>query len=157
MHGAAYEALKDDRNPLTSDQVHQQLADAATLAAALDALAESVGGSFDDWDEVERLAYAGVVVRHAELGVPIPDDARARALEWLENEEIEWDEATLRRLRRDKEMALLREGRPLIRGPGEVAWPSDVSVPREPFRTSGRPARDVPAGAGEPGGRLRAP
>jgi hypothetical protein len=108
VHGAAYDALMDDRNPLPFDQVQKQLANAATLAAAIEALGESVGRPFEDWDDIERLAFAGVVVRHAELGVAIPDDLRLRAIDWLENEELEWPEATLRRLRRDKELALLR-------------------------------------------------
>jgi hypothetical protein len=109
VHGAAYEALMDDRNPLSVEQIQRQFASAATLAAALDALGESAGRPFDDWDEIDRLAYAGVVVLHAEFGVAIPDDCRARALDWLEHEEIDWPEATLRRIRRDKEMALLRK------------------------------------------------
>jgi hypothetical protein len=108
VHGDAYEALMDDRNPLPFDQVQKQLANPATLAAAIEALSESVGRPFEDWDDIERLAFAGVVVRHAELGVAIPDDLRLRAIDWLVNEEIEWPEATLRRLRRDKELALLR-------------------------------------------------
>jgi hypothetical protein len=115
VHGAAYDALMDDRNPLTFDQIHKQLANAATLAAALDALGESVGRPFEEWDEVERLAFAGVVARHAELGVAIPDAWRTRAIDWLEHEEIDWEEATLRRLRRDKEIALLRKA---TAGPG---------------------------------------
>jgi hypothetical protein len=112
VHGALYEELMADENPLTTEQVEARLADAETLARAIEALVESVGRPFDGWDEVERLAFAGVVVRHAELGVPIPEEWRARALDWLEHEEIEWDEATARRLRRQKEMALLgpREG-----------------------------------------------
>ena len=110
VHGATYEALMDDRNPLTVDQIQGQLANPDTLARALDALGESVGLPFDDWDEVDRLAYAGVVVRHAELGVPIPDDCRARAIDWLEHESLDWpEEATIRRLRREKELALLRK------------------------------------------------
>ena len=108
VHGAAYEAMMDDRSPLSFDEVQQRLANPETLAAALDALGESVGLPFDDWDETARLAFAGVVVRHAEFGVPLPDDWRTRAIEWLEGEEVEWQEATLRRLRRDKEVALLR-------------------------------------------------
>ena len=96
-----------DENPLTTEQVERRLANAETLAAAVEALVESVDRPFEEWDEVERLAFAGVVVRHAELGVAIPDEWRARALDWLEHEEIEWEEATARRLRRQKEMALL--------------------------------------------------
>jgi hypothetical protein len=108
VHGAAYDELMDDRNPLTVDQVQQKLANAETLAAAVAALGEEFGDDFEAWDEVGRLAFAGVVVRHAELGVPIPDDWRGRAIDWLEREEIDWDEATARRLRRQKEVALLR-------------------------------------------------
>ncbi len=63
------------------------------------------------WDEAARLALAGIVVRHAECGVPIPHDLLNLALEWLEHEEIDWDEETKRRLRREKEIALLRMAR----------------------------------------------
>lgn len=109
VHGAAYDDLMDDRCPLIFDQVQQQLASAETLAAALDALHTSAGVDFPEYDDLQRLAFAGVVVRHAEFGVPIPEDVRRRALEWLEHEEVDWDEATVRRLRRDKEIALLRK------------------------------------------------
>jgi hypothetical protein len=112
VHGAVYEDLMDDRNPLTLEQVQQRLADGRTLEAAIAALEESVGSTLgedpESWDEVDRLALAGVVVRHAELGVAIPDDLRRLAIGWLEHEDIDWDEATKRRLRRDKELALLR-------------------------------------------------
>jgi hypothetical protein len=108
VHGASYEELMDDRNPLSFDQIQERLANPATLAAALAALAEAAGVPFEEWDERDRLAYAGVVVRHAELGVAPPDDVRARALGWLEEEAIEWPEATLRRARRDREIRLLR-------------------------------------------------
>src|SRR5579871_818611 len=107
VHGVAYEDLMDDSNPLTVDQVQQRLADPATLAAALDALGEEVGRPIGEWDEVERLAYAGIVVRHAELGVPIPVDVRERALAFLKDEPIDWEDATARRLRRDKEIRRL--------------------------------------------------
>lgn len=107
VHGELYEELMADENPLTTEQVEARLASAETLDAALAALCTSVDRPFEEWDEVERLALAGVVARHAELGVPIPDESRARALDWLEHEEIEWEEATARRLRRAKEMALL--------------------------------------------------
>ena len=109
VHGAAYDELMDARCPWTFDQVQRKLAGAETLAAALDALAEATGGAPpEEWGEPERLAYAGVVVRHAEFGVPIPEEVRLRAVGWLEGEEIEWHEATARRLRRQKEVALLR-------------------------------------------------
>ena len=108
VHGATYDALMDDRNPLSLDQVQQQLASPETLAAAIAALDDAVGQPLDAWDETARLAFVGVVVRHAELGVAIPDHWRTRALDWLEHEEIDWQEATLRRLRRDREIALLR-------------------------------------------------
>jgi hypothetical protein len=106
-HGATYEDLMDDANPLTPEQVQQRLAGPETLTAALAALAEDIGRPIEAWDEVARLAYAGVVVRHAELGVPIPPDVLALALASLRDEPIDWEEATARRLRRDTEIRLL--------------------------------------------------
>jgi hypothetical protein len=107
VHGTTYDDLMDDANPLTLEQVQEKLAGPPTLAASLEALADEVGRPVEEWDEVERLAYAGVVVRHAELGVPIPDEVRARAIAFLKEEPIDWEEATARRLRRDKEIRLL--------------------------------------------------
>jgi hypothetical protein len=115
VHGGLYEELMDDRNPLPFEQVQKRLADGRTLAAAIAVLEEMVGtGLASDraaWDEAARVALAGIVVRHAECGVPIPRDLLDLALEWLEHEEIDWDEETKRRLRRDKEIALLRQYR----------------------------------------------
>jgi hypothetical protein len=108
VHGSIYDDMMDDRNPLPFDQVQKQLAGPDTLAAAIAALDEAVGEPQEAWDESARLAFVGVVVRHAEFGVAIPDAWRARALDWLEHEAIDWQEATLRRLRREKEAALLR-------------------------------------------------
>ncbi|HEU5118506.1 MAG TPA: hypothetical protein VFT74_17995 [Isosphaeraceae bacterium] len=107
VHGSLYEELMDDRNPMTPEQIHKQLANAETLDAAVRHLHEMFGDNVDEWDEVERLAFAGVVVRHAELGVAIPQEWRSRAVEWLESEEIEWDEATKRRLRKAREIETL--------------------------------------------------
>jgi hypothetical protein len=110
VHGDTYESLMDDRSPLTFDQAQEQLADPATLDAAIEALRQDVGPDLDDsdaWGEVERLAFAGVVVRHAEFGVPIPAAWRDRAIEWLRGERIDWDEAAARRVRREREIALL--------------------------------------------------
>jgi hypothetical protein len=107
VHGATYEELMDDANPLTPEQVQQRLANPETLAEALSALAEEFGRPIEEWDEVERLAYAGIVVRHAELGVAIPAEARDRALGFLRDESIDWEDATARRLRRDKEIRRL--------------------------------------------------
>lgn len=112
VHGEAYDALMDDGNPLTFDQAQQRLADPETLAAAVGALREAVGPDtpFEDYDEDARLAFAGVVVRHAEFGVAVPAEWLARAVDWLEGEAIDWDaDATVRRLRRQKEAALLRQ------------------------------------------------
>ena len=114
VHGAIYDDLMDDRNPSTPGQIERKLANGATLAAALEACREAVGRPWDAWDEVERLGYVGVVVRHAELGVPIPAEARDRAVEWLVDESIDWDEATARKLRRQKEIDLL--GGPTLGG-----------------------------------------
>ncbi len=61
----------------------------------------------ETWDDLARLTLVGIVVRHAELRVPIPDPCRSLAIEWLENENIEWEEATARGLRRRKEIELL--------------------------------------------------
>lgn len=110
VHGERYEDLMDDHNPLTFEQVQQQLADARTLEAAVEALRDDLGREVgpEEWDDEGKLALAGVVVRHAELKVPIPDEWRRRAIDWLEREEIEWDEETARRLRRQKEIDLLR-------------------------------------------------
>ena len=65
------------------------------------------------WDELARLALVGVVVRHAELGVPIPETWCSQAIDWLKNEQIDWEEETLRRLRRHKEIDLLNRIRPV--------------------------------------------
>jgi hypothetical protein len=110
VHGEHYEEWMDDRNPLTYEQVQQRLADRRTLEASIAALWDSVGRDHapETWDELDRLALAGIVVRHAELGVPIPEEWRQRAIDGLEHEEIDWHEATTRRLRRQKEIALLR-------------------------------------------------
>jgi hypothetical protein len=110
VHGEAYDRLMDDRNAMSFDQVQKSLANPETLAAAVEELREAFGPDrdFDDWDETERLAFAGVVVRHAEFGVPVPPDWAGRALGWLENEAIDWDEPTVRNLRRQKEIRLLR-------------------------------------------------
>jgi len=110
VHGAVYDDLMEDRNPLGFDQVQAKLASPETLARALEALREEVDKPPEDWDDEERLAFCGVVVRHAEFGVSLEEEARLQALNWLENESIDWDEATLRKLRRDREMALLRKG-----------------------------------------------
>jgi hypothetical protein len=112
VHGKLYEDLMDDRNALTFEQVQERLADARTLEAAITALIGTLRLTepAESWDEVARLALAGIVVRHAELKVPIFEPWRSRAIDWLEHEVIEWDEATARGLRRKKEIALLRRG-----------------------------------------------
>jgi hypothetical protein len=114
VHGPQYEELMDDRNPLSYEQVQQRLADPRTLEASIAALWDSVGPEVPPelWDEETRLALAGIVVRHAELKVSIPDPWRQRAIDWLEHEEIDWHEATARRLRRQKELDLLRRAPP---------------------------------------------
>jgi hypothetical protein len=106
VHGAEYDELMDDRNPMTFDQIQKRLANTATLHAAVDALRAEFGDEAT-WDEIARLAYCGVIVRHAELGITIPEDAKKKAVSWLEHEEIDWQEATARGLRRAKEIALL--------------------------------------------------
>ena len=109
VHGAKYDELMDDRNPMTFEQVQQKLANPQTLDASIEALRSmlDIEGSPETWHEESRLALVGIVVRHAELGVPIPEVWRTQAIAWLENEEIDWEEATVRRLRRRKEIDLL--------------------------------------------------
>ena len=110
VHGERYEELMDDRNALTYEQVQERLADERTLSASIEAIREWAGADRapEDWDEEWRLALAGVLVRHVELKVPIPEDWQPRAIAWLEGEAIEWDSATKRRLRRDQEIEGLR-------------------------------------------------
>lgn len=108
VHRQEFEELMDDRNPLTPEQIFRKLADSETLAAALEFLSETFGDDLDAWDEVERLAYVGVVVLHAEAGASIPSATRDRAIDWLEQEPIEWDEPTKRRLRRERELETLK-------------------------------------------------
>ncbi|MDB5350763.1 MAG: hypothetical protein JWN86_2010 [Planctomycetota bacterium] len=107
VHGSAYEDLMDDRNAMTVDQVHKKLANPDTLAASLAWLGDEFGDDQETWDEIARLAFVGVVVRHKEMGVPIPEESRLRALNWLQTEDIDWEEETLRGLRRQREIALL--------------------------------------------------
>jgi hypothetical protein len=109
VHGTRYEELMDDRNPLSFEQVQQKLADARTLDASIEALRTmlAVDGPPEGWDELARLALVGIMIRHAELGVLIPEAWRLLAIACLENEEIDWEEATARRLRRRKEIDLL--------------------------------------------------
>jgi hypothetical protein len=111
VHGELYEELMDDRNPLSFEQVQTRLADLQTLDASIAALRQTLAleGAPEAWDETARLASAGIVVRHAELNVPIPLVWLELAVDWLENEELEWEEATARRLRRQKEIKLLRD------------------------------------------------
>jgi hypothetical protein len=111
VHGARYEELMDDSNPLSFDQVQATLADSRTLLASIESLRDSLAldSSPGTWDELDRLALVGIVVRHAELGVPVPESWGRCVIDWLEHEEIEWEETTARRLRRGKEIALIRK------------------------------------------------
>jgi DNA-binding transcriptional regulator/RsmH inhibitor MraZ len=110
VHGTLYDEFMDDRNPLSFEQVQARLASMQTLEEAITALRESLvlPDAPEEWDETARLALAGIVVRYAELGVSIPPVWLNLAIDWLEKEEIEWEEATARRFRRQKEIDLLR-------------------------------------------------
>ena len=111
VHGQAYEELMDDRSPLPYEQVLRKLASPQTLEAALQFLAEQFENRpLDDWTEEERVSYCGVVVRHAEFGVVPPEEIRDRAIQWLETEDLEWDEddAAARTSRRRQEIAALK-------------------------------------------------
>ena len=107
VHGSTYEDMMDDHNPLTIDQIQQRLANSATLAAAIANYTSEVDRPWDDWDDEQRLGFVGIVVRHAELKVAIPAEWRDRALAWLRDEQVEWDEVTARKLRREREIELL--------------------------------------------------
>ena len=74
VHGELYEELMDDRNPLSFEQVQKRLANPQTLDASIAALQKDLAleSSPEEWDETARLALAGIIVRHAELSVPIP-------------------------------------------------------------------------------------
>jgi hypothetical protein len=111
VHAELYEELMDDRNPLSFEQVQKHLADGRTLTASVEALEELVEtkltGDPEAWDDAARLAFAGIIIRHAELGVAIPEELRLQAIQWLQTEDISWDDPTRRNLRREKELAHL--------------------------------------------------
>ncbi len=107
VHGEIYETMMDDGNPLTYEQVQAKLANPATLAAALAALELEFGTDRESWPEEAKLGFAGVLVRHVELEVPVAPEGLELAISWLEAEEIDWEEATARRLRKSKELDLL--------------------------------------------------
>lgn len=114
VHGETYEEFMDDRSPLPYEQVLRKLASPRTLEVSLEVLAEQFDQRpFDEWSDEERISYCGVVVRHAEFDLPIPDEIRDRALQWLEAEDVEWDEedAAARSARRRQEIATLKAKR----------------------------------------------
>lgn len=108
-HPSRYEELMDDGNPMTFEQVQQELASEATLQAALSWLETTFGPNSATWEDEARLAFVGVVVRHAELRVPIEASILRRAISWLESEDLDWDDETKRKLRRSQELALLQK------------------------------------------------
>ncbi len=109
VHGSLYEVLMDDRNPLSFEQVQQRLAKPETLDAAIAALKADLGDE-STWDEIGKLAFAGIVVRHAELKVPISRSIKKKAIGFLEKEDLDWErEATKRQLRREREIALINK------------------------------------------------
>ena len=110
VHGSAYESLMDDHDPLPFEAIQAKLANPETLAAAVSALEAAFSEPPESWDEEQRLAFCGVVVRHRELGVPIPEPLRLRALEWLRAETIEWEEEAERSARRAAEIEALGRG-----------------------------------------------
>jgi hypothetical protein len=110
VHGELYEKLMDDRSSLTYEEVQAKLADSRTLEASIDALCDSMGReiALEDWDELARLALAGIIVRHLEFQVPIPANWCKQAIDWLEHEEIDWHEAAARQRQRRDEIERLR-------------------------------------------------
>ena len=129
VHGEVYEELMDDSNPLSTDEVQRRLADDRTLVESIKALEEMmlarVDGDPEAWDDDGRLALAGVVVRHAEFGVAIPEPLRLRAIEWLEGEEMDWEEETKRRLRRKQGDRNLATGESRHRLPAKTPMNGD--------------------------------
>jgi hypothetical protein len=111
VHGDRYLALMDDRDPTPAEKVQDQLVNAESLTAALAILAEDEGDDAEAWDELARLIFAGLVVRHAEQGVSPPDEIRRRAIAFLEGEELDWSPASGRERRRQAEIALLSRPR----------------------------------------------
>jgi len=107
-HGKRYEELMDDRNPVPFEKVQEQLADERTLSAALAALERLAAELAEDDEDDPGLSYAGVVVRHVECRVDVPDEILAKAIEALEEEDLEWPRPTERKLRKEKELALLK-------------------------------------------------
>jgi len=112
VHGERYEELMDDRNPVPFEKVQERLASPETLKAALAALEEAVVDLDPEDEDDPALALAGIVVRHVECKVTVPEEILRRAIAALEAEEIEWPQATERKLRIDKEMAMLRRQLP---------------------------------------------
>lgn len=112
VHGQRYEDLMDDRNPVPFEKVQEQLASEETLKSALAALEEAIGELEEDDEDDPALAYAGVVVRHVECRVDVPEEIVRKAIEALENEDMEWPRPTERKLRIDKEIAILKKRLP---------------------------------------------
>ena len=110
IHGERYEALMDDRNPLPYEKVHEQLASPVTLAASLEALNQLIEEQeLEESDGEAQLAWVGVVLRHAECRVEIGPEIIQKAIEILESEDLDWPRPTERKLRLEKEVAVLRK------------------------------------------------
>lgn len=109
VHGKRYEDLMDDRNPLPYEKVHEELADPQTLAVSLEALDELAEGPALQGDADVLLAWVGVIVRHAECKMQVSAEQIQKAIELLENEELDWPRPTERKLRLEKEIAMLRK------------------------------------------------
>lgn len=109
VHGDRYEALMDDRNPMPYEKVHEELANPETLQKSLAALDEMLEHPALQGDEEERLAWVGVVLRHAECKVDVPRSILEEAVKVLESEDLEWPRPTERKLRLEKELALFRK------------------------------------------------
>ena len=117
VHGEVYEELMDDRNPLSLDQVQKRLADERTLVESVKALEEMMGAHGRRRSRGLGRRRQGWPSPAWSFAMPswawrFPEPLRERAIDWLEGEEIDWDEETKRRLRREKEIALLRRGKP---------------------------------------------
>ena len=115
----------DDRNPLSFEQVQQKLADSRTLECVDRRLEEMLGieGRPRAGTSSRGWRWPGSWCAMPSWASPIPEEWRRLAIDWLENEEIDWEEETIRQLRRRKEIELLK------RAP---RWQHRTTLIREP-------------------------
>ena len=85
------------------------MANEETLKESLAALDEMVEGVAQELDDESKLAWAGVVIRHVECRMDLPREMLEATITILENEDLDWPRPTERKIRLEKELALLRK------------------------------------------------